>query len=236
MCPGILREHPDPPTRFTAKGESCSQGFVGRYTCRSGLRFPDLQAVSGIEIRAGNPIVSPLDTSGTNPNEARLRYADTNPVSEEHPDIHAVRHLGANGRWEPADTGFDSDVTFTFDDYHAALTAQVEVLFDEGNTIPSDSIIVVCVFSPHAENPALIQVFKNFATLEDDASPDDGMNLVRCEIPLDSGLTMGLRVVRAYLFTGAFEDFTPAGSLAKSRVKLVTLRPGDNFLQLTIDK
>lgn len=198
-----------------------------------GWRGPYLQLPIGAATLRdgwGNPVTSPFAVSPANPDTtgyARLRALDGSAITTSGQEIRVVRHLGANGRQDADDTGYDRDETLAFNDgqFRASLIGHVEVL--DGNSPatadPSD-IIKIRLFSPDPANPAQIVVAS--------VSVPFSTNPVTWQIPAGSGATIGPRVVRAY-----FNDVgTSTTSFRKSAVKHVTLRPGANFLELTIDR
>lgn len=182
----------------------------------------------------GNPVTSPANPSPPNPDTtgyARLRDASDNPITAAGQEIRIVRHLGANGRLDAADTAYDRDepLAFTNDKFQAALIGQVEVLKEDSppTAAPTDTAdtVTIRVFGPNPANPAQISVASvtvPFAT-----------NPVTWSIPAAAGATIGPRVVRAY-----FNDVNGSGTTTfrKSPVKNVTLQAGANQLALTIDR
>ncbi len=101
-------------------------GWRGPY-----LRLPLGNA--GLLDAYGNAVTSPTDSSPANPDTtgyARLRDAVDAPITAVAQDVRIVRILGANGRRDTADTGYDRDEALASSDdkFRAALTGNVEVL------------------------------------------------------------------------------------------------------------
>lgn len=175
----------------------------------------------------GNPMSSPATASPPNPYStgyARLRDAANNPIITAGQEIRIVRHLGANGRLDAADTGYDREGGVDFTNLTgASLSGQIEVLDGESPaTADSGDTVTVRIFSPNPADSSKISVASAvipFAT-----------NPVTWSIP---GATVGPRVVRAY-----FDDANASGTtlFRKSPVTQVTLRPGVNSVNLTIDR
>ena len=190
----------------------------------------------------GNPMSSPATTSPADPNAtgyARLRDIDDNPIVTAGQEVAIVRHLGANGRRDSTDKNYDRDEVrdFTGGVFISTLTVQVEVL-DGDSPAQEDSSdrVEVRVFGPRSptpENLSMIRVIsqiKNFETIPSQPPLP--------EIPVNpqnfsyTGLNSGSWVVRAY-FT---DSGTVTTSYRRSAVKNLTLRPGANFVELTIDR
>ena len=176
----------------------------------------------------GNPMTSPATASPPDPDStgyARLRDAANNPIITAGQEIRIISHLGANGRLDASDTGYDRDggLSFTDEMFKTSLTGQIEVLEGESPATadPADTV-TIRVFSPNLSDPAKISVVSILIPFN--------ANPVTWTIP---GATIGPRVVRAY-----FDDANASGTTAyrKSSVKHVTLRPGVNFVDLTIDR
>jgi prepilin-type N-terminal cleavage/methylation domain-containing protein len=179
----------------------------------------------------GNAYSSPIDPAPSNPEEtgyARLRDATDHAIVTAGQEIRLIRHLGANGRCNAADTGYDRDVAIEFPDavVLAALKGQVEVLNGDSpaSVDPADRIIVRA-FGPDPTDAAKIKVWSTTVIFLS--------NPIVWELPAAEGLTIGPRVIRAY-----FVDVNGNGTslFSKSAVKSVTLRPGVNPLNLTIDR
>lgn len=183
----------------------------------------------------GNPITSPADSSPANPDTmgyARLRAGDDQPLTAAGQKVRIIRILGANGRRDEADAGYDRDETLAFfdDTIRALPVVQVEVLNSNGVAATSadypDRSVTLRIFGPHPGNAAHIEVHR--ATVAFDANP------VSITLPSTSEVTIGPRIFRAYLHpTGTLET---AATERRSAVKLVTLRGGANLLGLTIDR
>ncbi len=195
-----------------------------------GWRGPYLRLPIGAQIWQdgwGNPVTSPLDSSPPDPDGsgyARLRALNDTPLTAAGQEIRVVRHLGGNGRLDPADTGYDRDGFLVFDDasYQARLTIQLEVMDDDSPATvdPADSV-TVCVFGPDPADPSKITVV-----------PSLGAFAANPVTSVFTNLTIGPRVVRAY-FTDSGGHTT---SFTRSAVKNVVLRPGANFLEMRIDR
>ena len=174
----------------------------------------------------GNPMTSPADASPPDPDGtgySRLRGAGGSAIIAAGVEVHSVRHLGANGRQDSADSGYDRDGGLDFTDrFSASLTGQVEVMDGESPVMiaPGDTV-TVCVFGPHPSNPQ--QILVTSAVVPFTANP---------VIWSISGATVGPRVVRAYFNATT----TTATALRRSTVKHLTLRSGVNLVDLTIDR
>lgn len=171
----------------------------------------------------GNAVISPQ--SGATP-AARLLDAAAAPLNAAGQTIRSIRHLGADG--VEGGAGYDEDLplAFTDDKFTATLAGSVEVL--DGNdpaTIAPGDTIVVRAFGPDPADAAKIKVIET-ASLPFTSNP-----VLYSLSPASGELTIGPRVVRAYRYAGGVG--TPA---RKSGVKTVTLRPGANQLDLTIDR
>jgi prepilin-type N-terminal cleavage/methylation domain-containing protein len=180
----------------------------------------------------GNPISSPTDASPPNPEStgyARLRNVTDNPITATGQDVRVVRLLGANGQRNSADAAYDRDeaVTFTDDKFRASLAGNIEVL-NGSSPAPADNTkaVTIRVFGPDGANASEISVVRTTVPFTS--------NPVTFSIPLASGVTIGPRIVRAYLHPAG----TPATSATEKRsaVKHVTLRGGANLLDLAIDR
>lgn len=179
----------------------------------------------------GNPMSSPAASSPGDPNGigyARLRNTNDLPINAAGEEIRIIRHLGANGRFDPLDPGYDRDDKLSFTDgFTSTLTVQVKVVDIDPPITPIPSgTVTICLFGPDPANSGKILVQQTdpaqlaFTVTED---PTTGV------FP---GLTIGSRVVRAYFNVAT----TTASALDKSAVKNITLRPGANFVELTIDR
>ena len=179
----------------------------------------------------GNPLSSPATASPADPNGtgyARLRSADGSAVGTAGQEIREIHHLGANGRLDPADTGYDRDDQLDFTSgFASTLTVQVKVVdVDPPITAISSGTITICVFGPDPVNSGKISVQQTDpAQLPFTGTQDPTTGVF-------PGLAVGPRVVRAYFNVTT----TTASALDKSAVKNITLRPGANFVELTIER
>lgn len=198
-----------------------------------GWRGPYIRLPLGVETLRdgwGNPYTSPMDPAPANPDGvgyARLRDIADQPLTSTGQEVRVVRHLGANGIRNAADTGYDQDMAIVFSNETilAGLKGIVEVQGEDAAADPDPSAVVaVRAFGPDPANAARILVCSTNVLFS--------ANPVSWEIPLTAGLTAGPRVVRAYLVSSG-------GTLhprTKSAVRTFTLRPGINPLNLTIDR
>lgn len=196
-----------------------------------GWRGPYLRLPSGTTTLLdgwGNPMTSPATSSPANSDStgyARLRSLGNLPIIAAGQEIRIVHHLGANGRLDATDTGYDrdGDLAFTDELFKASITGQIEVLKSElpATEDPADTV-TIRIFSPNPSDPSKISVASTVVSFS--------TNPVTFIIP---GATIGPRVVRAY-----FEDVNANGTTTfrKSTVKNVTLRPGVSSVNLTIDR
>lgn len=231
----------NPGTPFDVRPAVVAQGVVAsdedaQVLVPGGWRGPYLRLPIGTTTLLdgwGNPVSSPPTASPANPDTtgyARLRDAGDNPITTAGPEIRIVRHLGANGRADNTDAGYDRDVALAFSDdrFRAALTGQAEVL-DSGSSPASPDIsksVTVRVFGPNPANPALVSVASVTVPFT--------INPLTWSIPVTSGATIGPRVVRAYLHPAG--DASTAATTRRSTVRQVTLRPGANLVNLTLDR
>lgn len=210
-----------------------------------GWRGPYLQlpvGTPGLLDGWGNPVVSPVDPGPPNPlttGYARLRDSADQPISAAGQEIGIVRHLGANGALNPADTGYDRDEVLslvgepaipTDDPFRAVLAGHIEVRDGDSpanpTTSPADTI-TIRIYGPSAISPDKISVVQVTVPFDQNPAPFPTPTL-----PFDGPGTIGPRVVRA--------TYNPNGvaatSFTKSGVKQVTLRAGANLVELTIDR
>ena len=159
----------------------------------------------------------------------RLRDAADIPIITPNQPVSIIRHLGANGWVNASDTGVDRDLHLSFvGRYQATVTATVAVLESDGSPAPASSIdqVYVRVFTP---DPAdVTQLLK----LEQHA--DQGPTVNPAAIS-HASLTIGQRAVRAYVIQDQGNaDPSDDVIIARSTIKYVNLRPGVNFISLTI--
>jgi hypothetical protein len=199
-----------------------------------GWRGPYLRLPPGLDTWQdgwGNAMTSPAEPAPADPDAvgyARLRDADDAPLTAPGQDIRIVRHLGANGRRNAADAGYDRDVELVFGDdlLLTSVKGQVDVRSGNAPAEPDTAdTVTVRLFGPDPADPARIRTWR--ATVPFAANP------VLWEIPASAGLTPGPRVVRAY-----FADANGSGTTVfrKSAVTRVVLRAGANPLDLVIDR
>ena len=143
-------------------------------------------------------------------------------------EILKIRHLGANGVPNEEDTRYDKDGEIDLSTgIGVTLSGQITLLDGYSPDPPrAGDTVTICVFGPdpEPENAGKISVLK--------FGPIAFTNNVAIWQIL--GATIGPRVVRAYLNvpTGS----PTATALKKSTVKHLTLRPGVNLVNLTIDR
>lgn len=242
----------------TANGVS-SNDADGQVLVPGGWRGPYLRLPLGAVTLLdgwGNPFTSSQSSSPSNPTTtgyARLRDASDNAITTVGQAICKVHTLGANGTVGTTDTGYDQDEVISFldqtnpsqivDRYHASLAGHVEVI-DTTTSPPQPASIAslagqsvtIRVFGPDPTNPAHILVVAatfTFASTDPVTGNSVTNNPVTWAIPMTQGMTIGPRIVRAYLNPAGTS--TPAsGTIPKSPVKSVTLRAGTNILDLTI--
>lgn len=196
-----------------------------------GWRGPYLRMPIGAETWLdgwGNPMTSTLDPNPPDPSGSdypRLRDVNDAPLNTAGQVIRIARHLGGNGRLDPADTGYDRDGFLVFDDasFTSTLTAQIEIMDHDkpADIVPANNI-TVCVFSPDADDASKIQVFTNTASF--------AQNPVVLTLP---ALTQGSRVIRAYEHPSADPV---SSSTRRSGIRHLVLRPGANFTAMRIDR
>lgn len=164
---------------------------------------------------------------------ARLRTAADAPITADGQEIGLIRHLGANGRFEPSDEAYDRDeaIAFLSDRVRASVKGSVEVLDDDSPAVadPSDTVTIK-VFTPDAADASKIAVYK--VSVPFNANPVN-YEISAATVPAAAALTIGPRVVRAY-----FTESEPAGTTTfrKSAVKSIALRAGVNIQDLKIDR
>lgn len=206
----------------------------GQVLVSGGWRGPYLRLPIGAETLLdawGNPVTSPETASPPNSDStgyARLRDAADAPINTAGQPIRIVRFLGANGRRDNADTGYDRDETiaFTDDTFLASVIAQVEIVDNDSSPTTPDitQSITLRVFGPNPNNATQIvisSVIVPFST-----------NPVICTI--SDTVPIGPRAVRAYLHPEI--DSSTAASTRRSTVRQVNLRAGTNLFDLTIDR
>jgi prepilin-type N-terminal cleavage/methylation domain-containing protein len=179
----------------------------------------------------GNAYSSPLDATLADPDGAgyaRLRDIADLPLVSTGQEVRVIRHLGANGRRCLEDTGYDQDMAIAFSNeaVMAGLKGVVEVQGADSAANPDPSaLIAIRAFAPDPANASRIKVYGTNVVF--------AANPVIWEIPLTAGLTIGPRVVRAYVVSAGGGVVYPR---TKSAVRTVTLRAGVNLLNLTIDR
>lgn len=200
-----------------------------------GWRGPYLRLAAGTDgLRDGwgNLMASPQTGVSGDPLAAaypRLRTRDDLPVDAPAQAVAIIRHLGGNGRLNPADVSWDRDVEIRFTDAEifAGAAGQVEILDEDGNPLPPTpgTPVVVRLYGPDPDDAAKIKVYKT--------AVDFSANPVTWAIPavVSAGPTIGPRAARATLGAAA-PSSTPAA--AKSTVKQVILRPGVNAIHFRI--
>jgi prepilin-type N-terminal cleavage/methylation domain-containing protein len=155
-----------------------------------------------------------------------LARADDVALTAPGEEIRIVRHLGANGTRNESDAGYDRDMAIAFSNgvFLAGLKGYVDVRSDEGDEpIGADWKVTVRVFGP---DPANAGGIKAWSSAEASLVSDQAY----WEIPVSSdGPTIGQRAVRAYLAVGSNVCW-------RSAVRHVSLRPGVNPVDLTIDR
>lgn len=189
----------------------------------------------------GNPMRSLPDASPANPASTgypRLRDDNDAAIITAGQPVSILRHLGANGTFDLADLGVDRDLGVAFasttpplNRYQASVKATVQVLESDGSPAPASATdqVYVRVFTP---NPAdvtqlLVVADKTAQAASVSIPPAPGAYL--------TGLTIGARVIRAYVIQDqGNSDPVDDVVVAKSAIKHVTLRPGVNFISLTI--
>ena len=179
----------------------------------------------------GSPYVTPLAPAAEDAGASgygRLRDASDAALSAAGQEIRVIRHLGANGVRDEADTGYDRDVALVFSNgtLQAGLRGHVEVLDGDAPAVAdAGDAVTVRVFGPDPDDAGRIRVWSTSVAF--------GSNPVIWELPLASGITPGPRVVRAY-----FNDANGSGTTPyrKSAVKTAVVRSGMNLLDLQIDR
>lgn len=172
------------------------------------------------------PTATPINPSTTGYH--RLRNGTSplgDPIIEEAQSIEIVEHLGGNGREDPdlplspIPPVVDRDVQVDFRGrFSATVTTSVEVLESDGSPSTNSGTVVVRVFGPDPNDITKIKVDSGEGVV------NTALNMSNvASVTASPATTIGPRVVRAYL-DGTF----------KSSVKHVTLRPGVNFVPLTI--
>ena len=159
----------------------------------------------------------------------RLRdAADAAVIAADQP-VSIVRHLGADGT--VGGTGADRDFALSLvNRYQSTVKSVVDFRASDGSPehVAVGEKVTVRIFAPDASNAATlaahsatteaIAIANSVSVPEASASP----NAI-------AGATIGQRAVRAYLYQA---DGTTL--IAASAIKYVTLRPGVNFIPLTI--
>ncbi len=189
----------------------------------------------------GNPMRSLPEASPANPTTTgyhRLRDENDAAIITAGQPISILRHLGANGAFGPADLGVDRDLGITFasttpplNRFGASVKATVQVLMNDGSPAaisPTDQVYVR-VFTPNPMDVTQLLV------VSDKAAQAASVTIPAAAGDYLTGLTIGARVIRAYVIQDQGNS-DPADDvlIAKSAIKHITLRPGVNFIPLTI--
>ncbi|MHA3771336.1 type II secretion system protein [Verrucomicrobiota bacterium sgz303538] len=185
----------------------------------------------------GNPYNSPIEASPEHPESigyARLRGSGDTPISSAGQPIFGVRHLGSDGILDGSTDEFKGDQYISFEGRYAAeLKASVQVVDEDGPAPGSGTDkVIVRVFGPNPDDASKIQVLH--ATERLVTTP--AIVPAPATAPADriSGLTIGRRAVRAYLYRTLADGSLDETPLAKSIIKYIPIQPGLNFVEFTI--
>jgi prepilin-type N-terminal cleavage/methylation domain-containing protein len=203
-----------------------------------GWRGPYLRLASG----ARNPLDAwgnPFTVLASSTGYARLRNANDIAITAAAQEIGIIRHLGANGIFDANDTGYDRDDEILLHaQSRAAITGVVVITDSEGAPLSGSELgaqfITIRVFSPDPDDPRKIVALRKRFPTQDPENPLIFRNPIPYGIAIGEGLTIGPRVVRAYLDSMDNAPVTPLGK--KSAAKRVTLRSGPNLLDITIEQ
>ena len=188
----------------------------------------------------GNPMRSLPEATPANPTTTgyhRLRDADDAAIVAAGQPVSIIRHLGANGERDAGDTGLERDLSVAFatvtpavNRYAASVKTVVEFLDSDGSpgSANAGEKVTVRVFSP---DPADASVLAAFSATTDVAAASATVSVPEptAAPAAIEGSTLGQRAVRAYLYQNDGVTL-----MAKSTIKYITLRPGVNFIPLTI--
>lgn len=183
----------------------------------------------------GNPMRSLSDASPANPNTTgyhRLRDENDAAIISAGQPISIIRHLGANGEYMPTDAGTARDLSLSFvNRFEARLKATVQVLESDDSpaAVSLTDQVYVRVFTP---NPTDVT---QLLAVADKTAQAPTVSVPAASGDYLTGLTIGARAIRAYVIQDQGNG-DPADDvlIAKSPIKHVTLRPGVNFISLTI--
>lgn len=184
----------------------------------------------------GNPYNSPIDPNPEHPESsgyARLRGSGDTPISSAGEPIFGVRHLGSDGILDGSTDELKRDQYISFEGRYAAeLKSSVQVVDEDGPAPGSGTDkVIVRVFGPNPGDASKIQVLHATATL---VTTPVIVPATSAEPNRITGLTIGRRAVRAYLYRTLADGSLDEPPLAKSIIKYVPIQPGLNFVEFTI--
>lgn len=172
----------------------------------------------------GNPMHSFVEPNTLDPNSTgycRLRVSEATPINTAGVEVQFIKHLGANGTLGATDRGDDRDLYLALGSSAPVnVTSTIQVVDGDGNRKEMTTQVFLRVFSP-LEVVGEMKVQVNQASVT--PSPPTPPATYPSSATLTTTSSRGLRAVRAYEASGA-----------KSAIKYVTLRPGANFIPLTI--
>lgn len=182
----------------------------------------------------GNPMSSPANTpevtTVNSTGYARLRNETDGAITAAEQPVSIIWHLGANGAYNELDKDLDRDRELSFvGRSQASVKASVDFSGNDGpKTINAGEKVTVRIFAP---NPSDVSVLSAYSATTEAMVAAGSIGVPEQSASPNSivGATIGLRAVRAYLYQS---DGTTL--IAQSAVKYVTLRPGVNFIPLTI--
>jgi len=187
----------------------------------------------------GNPMRSlPTPVAPGATDDYRLRDSADSPITSEGAPVCLVRHLGADGAPGSAGGPFDQDFAVTFESaslnqWTASVSASVQLVERQERPAPVNGTVIVRAFYPDPADPSLLSVESQSTSVTIPLGSDPWSIVVNSTLAGLPGkpLSIGQRAVRAYLYEG---DPATTAPTARSTIKHVTLRPGVNFIPLTI--
>lgn len=180
----------------------------------------------------GNAMSSPSNANPANPTTTgyhRLRDANDAAIIAAGEPVSIVRHLGASGAVGGAGIDYDWSISFV-NRHQATVKTAVDFKASDGSPaqVSAGEKVTVRVFAPDASNATALAAY---AATTEAASVANSVSVPEPTASPNAieGATIGQRAVRAYLYQADGVTL-----IARSAIKHLTLRPGVNFITLTI--